>query len=210
MDYLSRLPESLRRQGDASHGEIELLPATDDQQNLVGIVYEDDYLMVVQDPVKFPSGRVSTYGRVVEQASLHGNCGTVMVPIMQGHVVFLNIFRHATRQWEWELPRGFQEPGISAEENARKELREELGIDPESLVHVGLVKPNTGLLSGEAVVFVAHLPNRSDALATHDIDEGVGRIRLVEMGQLDVFLCDHVTCGFSLSAILLARLHKQI
>ncbi len=209
ISYLDRLPEQLKRPGNAAAGEIELQSVADHEAEF-GVVYEDNYFLVVQDRVKFPSGRIGGYGRVIERASLTGISGTVMIPVVADQIVFVQIFRHATRQWEWELPRGYQEPDVSAEDNARREIVEELGVAPVRVELVGSVKPNTGLLSTEVSVYFTRLPNDFARLQPADPDEGIGRIRLVQYDDINNFLLKNVTCGFSLSGILLARLNKLI
>ena len=48
-----------------------------------------------------------------------------VLPVLNGKILLLRHFRHSLRKWMWEIPRGFGEYGITAAENAEKELREE-------------------------------------------------------------------------------------
>src|SRR6185312_2069263 len=91
----------------------------------VGIAYEDQYLFILRDAVRFPDGSTNTYIRVVDPEG--GAHGVIVLAMHQGNVLLLNHFRHATRRWHLEIPRGFGEPGLSGEENARRELEEEIG-----------------------------------------------------------------------------------
>ncbi|MGP3928192.1 hypothetical protein [Streptomyces sp. 8N616] len=68
------------------------------------MVYEDAYVMLLRDPVRFPDGRTGTYIRSV---SAMQEPGCVVLPLLGGEVVLLEHFRHATRSWHWEVPRGF-------------------------------------------------------------------------------------------------------
>ncbi|MEO0445400.1 MAG: NUDIX hydrolase [Verrucomicrobiota bacterium] len=208
-DYLNRLPEHLRYRGNHAEGEIELQPVSSEDSD-VGIIYEDLYVLVVRDPVRFPSGVRGAYLRVINQSELTGSGGTVVLPIWDGKVVFIRIFRHPTRSWEWELPRGFQEPGITEEENVVAEMREEIGVGTETVIRLGAISPNTGLLSGRVSVYQAHLSASPLAGGNPGADEGIQEVREVPLMELDVFLLEHVTCGFSLSAVTLARLRKAI
>ncbi len=210
-DYLARLPETLRRAGDSSQGEIEIIQAeqgqlsASDSETDTGIVFEDRWLMVVRDRVRFPDGKEGHYVRVVEKAQLHGVGGTVIVPLVDGCVVFVELFRHATRRWEWELPRGYQEPGLTAEQNARKETEEEIGVSAESLREIGRVTPNTGLLSSEVVVFAASLPSGASAQLKGQHSEAIRTVRCVPFDSIDTFAREHGRCAFSLSAMHWAR-----
>ncbi|MCA9450316.1 MAG: hypothetical protein KC931_24550, partial [Candidatus Omnitrophica bacterium] len=68
--YLDRLPEHLRTAGDHSAGEIEILPPGDDPA--FGILYEDKYILLVRDRVRFPNGKEGGYLRIIYPAELTG------------------------------------------------------------------------------------------------------------------------------------------
>ena len=209
MDYLEKLPKQLAYRGDVGKGEIELLQLGDEDKGF-GIVYEDAYQFIVRDKVKFPNGRVVGYVRVVTKGEIRGGCGTVVLPMIGDSVVFIRLFRHATRTWEWELPRGYQEPDISIEENAIKELKEELNVDVDSVKLVGRVKSNTGISSGEATVCVADIPKNQIENIVVSKDEAISDFQIVSKTELNQFIEQSVTCGFSLSTILFAKLNGTV
>lgn len=206
-NYLESLPENLRYIGSYKELEIELSTTTDPG---LGIVYQDKYVLLLRDPVIFPNGEPGTYVRLVEKASLDGRTGTVIVPLVDGCIVFVEIFRHATRRWEWELPRGFQEEGLTTAQNAIKETKEELDVEPDSIESLGTIAPNTGMLAGSAEAFIASMPPGSLPLMKGQKLESIRGIRAVPFVDLDQFLLDHVRCGFSLSAIFLAKLRGKL
>ncbi|HAN98956.1 MAG TPA: hypothetical protein DCQ98_16665 [Planctomycetaceae bacterium] len=204
-DYLDRLPEAMRDRGNSEAGEIEILDREPGDPT-TGIVFENRWFMVVTDPVRFPDGRTGTYSRVIESAALGGHNGTVVVPLTEDAVGFVRIFRHATRSWEWELPRGFREPGLDGEANARNELLEETGLEAGSVRLVGRVNPNTGLFAGSIEVFVAQIARGEVHRAEASRSEAIREVRFVPLEELDEFLLDEVTCGLSLNAIFFAKL----
>lgn len=73
----------------------------------------------------------------------------------------LRIFRHAIRREVLELPRGYMDPSAaSPEENAIKELREELGVEPRYISGVkmlGTSYPDTGLTAGKVNHFLVSI-----------------------------------------------------
>ncbi len=209
MDYLKKLPAHLAVLGDVSKGEIEILKSSDDEKEF-GIVYEDQYLFAVRDKVKFPDGRIGGYFRIISKGEVNGSCGTVMIPKIGDSVIFIRLFRHATRAWEWELPRGYQELGVSIEDNARKEMKEELGLDVESIEELGKIKSNTGISSGEATAYLVDIPEDQLDSIVLSKDEAISEFRIVTKNRLDQFLIRNVKCGFSLSAILFAKLRNMI
>ncbi len=212
--YLDKLPTDLKRNGDHSAGEIEIIELSDvDDPRKFGVLYEDAFIVLIRDKVRFPNGKTGGYIRVLNRSQLEhpDSGGTVMVPIWNGKLIFIRVFRHSTRQWEWELPRGFQEPDISKEENAEKEIKEELGVGVRKIQAIGNVKPNTGILASSATCYRVDLEGDPLDNRSRDKEEAIGEVKAVALEELDSFIREQpVTCGFSLSAILLARAHGLI
>jgi ADP-ribose pyrophosphatase len=50
---------------------------------------------------------------------------------VEGHVLLVRQYRHGVQDFAWELPGGVVDPGESAVEAARRELREETGYSAE-------------------------------------------------------------------------------
>ena len=107
-----------------------------------GVVYEDPYMIVVRDAVRRPDGSLGTYVRTLRAS---GMPGSAVLPMLQEQVVLVRHFRHATRTWHLEIPRGFGEPGVNADQQARLELREEIGAEADTLVELGVFHSNNGL-----------------------------------------------------------------
>ena len=104
----------------------------------VGIIAEDNYWLWIRDAVIFPSGVFGTYDRIVVKHSLEGPPGAAILPMLSNKKIVVNVnYRHATRSWEIELPRGNRKKQESLEQAARRELKEESGCLP---VWVGRVR----------------------------------------------------------------------
>lgn len=199
-DYLDRLPTWMRVPGDAARGEIELLSGEGDPQ--YGILYEDPYVLMIRDRVRFPGGAEGSYLRIANASELTGATGTVMVPTWDEQVVFVRIFRHATRSWEWELPRGFQDPSISESENAVKETEEELGVSPIRVERIGEFNANTGLLTG--MIGVYEVPLSADPMDSGrpQVQESIAHFRKIAVSQLSPWIASgEVRCGITLAAL---------
>ena len=76
----------------------------------IGVVLDDPYNIIVRDLVQFPDGDMRGYGRSIATASLRGGKGVVVLPEYEGKIMLLHQYRHATRQWHYEVPRGYGEP----------------------------------------------------------------------------------------------------
>ena len=84
--------------------------------------------------------------------------GVAVLPVVDGKLGLLHIYRHAIQRYLWEIPRGFVDPGESDRSSALRELEEETGLlcadaDLESL---GVFAPEPGILAARVHLFVAH------------------------------------------------------
>lgn len=142
-----------------SREDVETVEAVTGQKT--GIMYEDKYVKLVKDAVRFPNGNLGTYIRFVEpDANKHG---CVVLPIIKEtkEVVLLNHWRHAIQDYCIEAPRGFGTSGISFEENASKELQEEMNVSFDNIIYLGGIYPDTGLFEKEVYVFAALISEAS-------------------------------------------------
>lgn len=191
-EYLSFLEGS--SSGSFLEGEIEILKDLEEIQRAmkqtdrdVGIVYQDKYWIWINDPVRFPSGALGVYGRIVSRASLLGAVGAAVLPVLKDGRVALNCnFRHATRSWELEIPRGFSEKGETIEETARRELKEETGLIARELIFLGEIAPDSGTSSSIVPVFLAKIEEVGQACAEES--EAIASILFLTPHQLKEIL----------------------
>lgn len=111
------------------------------------------WVKLYYDHVTFPNGEKGRYNRIVEGKE---GKGVVVLPVASdGKAALIRIYRYPIGGWQWELPRGFSIPTMTAQENARRELHEETGITAKELVHLGSIFPNSGILTTNVDVFLA-------------------------------------------------------
>jgi ADP-ribose pyrophosphatase len=164
-----------------------------------GVVYEDAYGLRVRDAVRFPDGALGTYIRDLGPRAV---AGVVVLPVLGGSVVLVDHFRHATRSRHLELPRGAGESD-SPEDDARRELAEEVGADATTLVPLGELHPDTGISASSVAMFYAEI----DRIGRPDTGEAIDSIRLVPPDELrDMIRAGAITDGFTLAAYLRAVL----
>lgn len=129
----------------------------------VGIVAEDNYWMWVRDAVIFPSGVYGTYDRLMWKSALDGAPGVAILPLLSSKKIVVNIhYRHATRSWEIELPRGQKNVGESHESAAARELKEETGYRLSSCSLLGTMAPDTGTLMSLVPVFCGEVSHSGE------------------------------------------------
>lgn len=122
----------------------------------VGIVAEDQYLYWIRDAVRFPSGFEGTYDRVLWKANKNNTPGVAVLIELPDNTFALNVnFRHATRSWELELPRGLKNNNETLSETASREVLEETGYIIDHPVFLGWMNPDSGILASTVAVFYA-------------------------------------------------------
>jgi ADP-ribose pyrophosphatase len=142
-----------------------------------GVVYEDPYTVVLRDAVRRPDGSLGTYARTMPAS---GAAGAAVLPLFEGRIVLLRHFRHATRAWHLEIPRGFGEPGVSDADQARQELREEIEAEVSKLVDLGIFHSNTGTATDRVRLFLAEI----HAMGEPQVSEGISSIETLPSGQV--------------------------
>lgn len=165
----------------------------------LGVVAEDCWVVVLRDLVKFPNGKFGPYIRTINRASvlLKKATDVVVLPIVDGKVLLLKHFRHNDRSWHWEIPRGFGEEGISAEDNARKELTEETGLAIDDIRRLDV---DTG---SEIAYFIAYASG--SVVAEHD--EGIDTHKLCTFAEItQMMLSCEIDDMFTSRALALAIL----
>jgi ADP-ribose pyrophosphatase len=129
--------------------------------------------------------------------------GVVVLPLLEGgDVVLIQHFRHATRSWHWEIPRGGGTEGLDDETNAAKELREEIGAGARELIALGTVHPDTGILAQPVALYAA----RIDTVGEVEHAEGIRGLRAVPFADAEEMAATgQITDGFTIAALFRAR-----
>jgi len=169
----------------------------------IGIILNDPYILVIRDLVEFPSGNRGSYFRVLNQADLKGGQGVVVLLRMNDKYLLLRQYRHPTRSWSYEVPRGFGEPGVPADEQAKNEVREEIKGEIAELIDLGEYHSNTGLEGSKAKLFYANL----ESVGKPAEEEGIESYLLVPLAELEAMIASaKITDGFTIAAYTRAKL----
>jgi 8-oxo-dGTP pyrophosphatase MutT (NUDIX family) len=155
------------------------------------------------DDVENPNGEIVHDYLVVAPKIKTGDLitGVAVLPVVDGKLGLLRIYRHAIQRHLWEIPRGFVDPGESDRNSALRELEEETGllcadVDLESL---GVFAPEPGILAARVHLFVAH---RCRAVGPFSGEEfGHKEFRLFDPAQLSTL---HKTGEIQDSSTLIA------
>ena len=133
----------------------------------------------------------------------------VVVAVRRGEeLLLLRHRRPAVGETMLEMPRGGSGLGERAVDAARRELLEETGLCPAdgTLVHLGTLRPDGGILSTRVDAFLAEVTLDAEP-QLRDGAEDILEYRFVGPGELDSLIADgELTDGFTLATLaLLAR-----
>lgn len=83
--------------------------------------------------------------------------GVAVLPVFNGKLGLIRVYRPAIRSVVWEIPRGFVDANEPEPIAALRELEEETGLTalPEDLHSLGLIAPDGGVLAARIHLFVA-------------------------------------------------------
>ena len=112
--------------------------------------FRNEMMCVSEDDVTKPDGSEGTYATVRMQDGV-----TVLAVDDEGAAYFASEFRYAIGRKTVEAVGGGVEEGEAPEEAARRELREELGIEAAELTPLGAVQHMTSLVNSESALFLA-------------------------------------------------------
>lgn len=128
------------------------------------VAYENRWMRVREDRIAYADGTPGLYG-VVEKRDF------VLVVARDGDRVHLvEQYRYPIRARQWEFPQGLMEPGETDHAAcARRELREETGLDAVSVVEAGELFLAAGFCTQVFRVFLA--TGLSPAARALDVEE---------------------------------------
>lgn len=115
-----------------------------------GMIYEGRVFGVRADEVEEPNGVKATRVVITHPGSV------VVLPVLKdGRIVMIEQYRHATRQYLWELVAGRIDAGESAKAAAARELKEETGYTAKRFTEFLDVWPTPGFLEERMHILLA-------------------------------------------------------
>lgn len=197
--------------GDVTKGEIQI----------VGLarILTNRFWMEVEYSVLFPpktaggepvpgSYRVIRWNAGVEN-------GAAVLPITStGDVVLTKMFRHATRSWCIEAPRGIRKPDEAIEQCGLREAGEESGVSTTAgsqVSDLGTYDPDTGALMSKPRLLAVTNCEVDEGLVNRDVSEAIaGTIVLPAQRVWEMIESGEITDGFTIAVMTKAALKGTV
>jgi ADP-ribose pyrophosphatase len=110
-----------------------------------GLVFD-----VTRERVQEPGGLVATRDYVQHPGSV------VVLPVFgDGRILLIRQYRHAAKEYLWELVAGRKDDGEDFLQGARRELKEETGYSAKKLKKILELFPTPGFVAEKMVLFLA-------------------------------------------------------
>jgi 8-oxo-dGTP pyrophosphatase MutT (NUDIX family) len=159
------------------------------------IAYENDWITIWHDEVTRPDGEPGVYG-IVHFANL-----AVGVVAIDGddRVLLVGQHRYALDEYSWEIPEGGVPPGESALEGARRELREETGVEASDWTELARSHLSNSVSDELAILYLA--TGLTTGVATPDGTEALDVRRLPFDDVLAMILDGRITDALTVLAV---------
>jgi 8-oxo-dGTP pyrophosphatase MutT (NUDIX family) len=159
-------------------------------------VYDNPWISVREDDVLRPDGQPGIYGVVH-----YKNIAVGVLPIDEdGYTYLVGQYRYTLDRYSWEIPEGGCPEGEEPLEAARRELREETGLEARSWKPLGTAHLSNSVSDEEAVFYLATglVPGEAEPDGTEKLE--LMRVHFDE--ALRMALEGEITDALSVMAIL--------
>ncbi len=136
-------------------------------------VYKGKIINLELENVTLPNGDVCDMEIVY-----HPGGASIVALNEHNQICILRQYRHALRDWLWELPAGKIEPDHEALETAKRELTEEAGLTAVRWHSLGVMYPSPGVMAENIYLFLA----RDLEVCKQDLEHG----EVLEVHWLDI------------------------
>src|SRR6476469_8511382 len=123
------------------------------------VAYENPWITIWHDEVARPDGSPGIYG-VVHFANLAAG---VVVIDDEDRVLLVGQHRYTLDAYSWEIPEGGVPDGESALDGARRELREETGVEADGWREIARFHLSNSISDEAGVLFAAHATSQGVA-----------------------------------------------
>lgn len=148
-------------------------------QPIVTPIHKGRILDVRLEQVTLPNGATVTLEMV-----RHPGAAAIVAIDANDEVTLIHQFRHAADGFIWEIPAGTLNPGEKPATCARRELREEAGLDAQEWTHLGSILTAPGFCDERIHLFLARGLSQGAQQLDHDEILSVRRLPFAQALQM--------------------------
>ncbi|MFA5159143.1 MAG: NUDIX hydrolase [Candidatus Omnitrophota bacterium] len=143
------------------------------------VIYSKGPIRLIECKVRTPYGKV-----LLRQVLEHPGCVVIIPRMDEGKYILVRQYRFPLEKHLWEFPAGGREPGETFAHAARRELMEEIGMEPEKLEKLLEFYPTPGVSGEKMHVFLAWGLKPAVAQKDEDEDFELGTFSLSEISRM--------------------------
>lgn len=125
-------------------------------------VFDGRLIKVFQSKRALPNGRKAYFEEVRHPGA------AIVIPFIDGKIVFIRQYRGVVGRYLWELPAGKLSPGESPAACARRETSEETGYAVSGMRKIGVIYTSPGFCNEKIHIFAAECRSRKKTKRDRD------------------------------------------
>lgn len=166
----------------------------------LGVVHESPYYLHIVDLIRKDQDHYYSYERLLPTVP---SGAVAVVARCHGRYLLLRQFRHAIRAYQLSFIRGFGEDSISAIENVKKEVMEEVGgVIKGEPQYLGQITGDSGITGTRVSVYAVDLERYERGAMAEGIEEVV---LYTEQELMDAIRRKDIEDSFTLAAYVMHR-----
>ncbi|MBN8826053.1 MULTISPECIES: NUDIX hydrolase [unclassified Spirosoma] len=165
------------------------------------VKYENPWLAIRHEEVITPAGTPGIYGVVSFKNKAIG-----VVPIdSEGNTYLVGQYRYALNEYSWEIPEGGCPLGTDPLDSAKRELKEETGLEAAKWTKIARIHTSNSATDEEGFLYIAEELVQGEHEPEETEDLRVWKLPLAE--AINMVMTSQITDSLSVSGLLIvARL----
>lgn len=174
------------------------------QTHSTTVAYENPWLILRHEEVTTPSNTPGIYGVVSFKNKAVG-----VVPIdAEGNIYLVGQYRYTLNEYSWEIPEGGCPLGTDPLDSAKRELKEETGLEARRWTKIARIHTSNSATDEEGFIYIAEDLVQGD----HDPEETeelqVRKVPLAEAVQM--VMNSEITDSISMTALLMVDRLRRV
>ena len=164
-------------------------------------IYKNEWLRLREDQVVTPGGKRGIYSVIEKSPAI------AIIPLTKDMETYLiGQYRYALNTYSWEIPEGGADPGETNLDAAKRELKEETGLEALQWTYLGSLYTSNSIMNEIGHIYLAEDLTEGESEPEHTEDLSVIKIPFREVYQkvLDCEIKD------ALAIIGTMRVHEHL